>query len=64
MEGGVTRHGKPVSSKYTSDVMTMRKPGTSTRKALGDWLSRPRFMPTQARDSMRVFDTAGRGLTA
>eukprot|EP00965_Chrysotila_dentata_P242472 6204897-Pleurochrysis_carterae.AAC.1 len=61
--GGVAHHGKFVSSKYTSEVTTMRKPGTSTRKALGDWLSRPRFTPTQARESMRVLETAGRGLT-
>eukprot|EP00965_Chrysotila_dentata_P104367 3446451-Pleurochrysis_carterae.AAC.1 len=64
MEDVVPRHGKVVSSKYTSDVTTTRKPGTSTRNALGDWLSRPRLTPTQARESMRVLDTAGRGLTA
>eukprot|EP00965_Chrysotila_dentata_P106038 3502337-Pleurochrysis_carterae.AAC.1 len=58
-EDGVPRHGKFVSSKYTSDVTTTRKPGMSTRKAFGDWLSRHRFTPTQARESMRVLDTAG-----
>eukprot|EP00965_Chrysotila_dentata_P146075 4825425-Pleurochrysis_carterae.AAC.1 len=32
-EDVVLRHEKVVSSKYTSDVTTTRKPGTSTRNA-------------------------------
>eukprot|EP00965_Chrysotila_dentata_P041684 1382263-Pleurochrysis_carterae.AAC.4 len=43
-------HGKLASSKYTSEVTTMRKPGT--------------LMPTQARGSMRVLEMTDLGLTA
>eukprot|EP00965_Chrysotila_dentata_P196081 6177373-Pleurochrysis_carterae.AAC.1 len=39
----------------------MRKPGTNTLKAPGELALRPRFTPTHARDSMRVFDRVALG---
>eukprot|EP00965_Chrysotila_dentata_P117152 3871582-Pleurochrysis_carterae.AAC.2 len=48
---GAGLHGKVFSSKYTSEA-----PGVARL--------RPRFMPTQARGSMRAFEYASRGLTA
>eukprot|EP00965_Chrysotila_dentata_P051105 1694296-Pleurochrysis_carterae.AAC.1 len=56
LDGDLVDHGKQASSKYTSDVTTMRKPGTNTLKAPGELAFRPRFTPTHARGSMRVFD--------
>eukprot|EP00965_Chrysotila_dentata_P158399 5232001-Pleurochrysis_carterae.AAC.1 len=38
---GVDDHGKQVSSKYTSDVTTARRPGTKTLKAPGECGFRP-----------------------
>eukprot|EP00965_Chrysotila_dentata_P011077 359801-Pleurochrysis_carterae.AAC.2 len=63
---GVEDHGKQVSSKYTSDVTTTRRHGTKMLKAPGKCGFRPRFTSShQARGSMmRVFETAGLGLTA
>eukprot|EP00965_Chrysotila_dentata_P076616 2529461-Pleurochrysis_carterae.AAC.2 len=56
--------GKLPSSKYTSEVVTIRYPGTSTLKAPGERELRPRLTPTHARESIRVLDRATRGLTA
>eukprot|EP00965_Chrysotila_dentata_P147444 4867188-Pleurochrysis_carterae.AAC.1 len=56
--------GKAGLVKYTSDVTTTRRPGTKTLKAPGECGFLPRLTPTQARGSMRVFDTADLGLTA
>eukprot|EP00965_Chrysotila_dentata_P066449 2199909-Pleurochrysis_carterae.AAC.2 len=53
------------SSKYTSEVRTTRGTlGTQILYAPGVVRLRPRFTPTQARGSMRVFEYAWRGLTA
>eukprot|EP00965_Chrysotila_dentata_P012652 417719-Pleurochrysis_carterae.AAC.1 len=50
---GAGDQGKQVSSKYTSDVTTTRRPGTKTLKAPGECGFLPRLTPTQARGSMR-----------
>eukprot|EP00965_Chrysotila_dentata_P230446 6197786-Pleurochrysis_carterae.AAC.1 len=64
VSAGVCAQGKLASSKYTSEVVTIRYPGTSTLKAPGERELRPRLTPTHARESMRDLDRATRGLTA
>eukprot|EP00965_Chrysotila_dentata_P124196 4104605-Pleurochrysis_carterae.AAC.1 len=57
--------GNVCSSKYTSDVTTVRPiVGTQILYAPGERMLRPRLMPIQARGSMRVFEYACLGLMA
>eukprot|EP00965_Chrysotila_dentata_P000416 13985-Pleurochrysis_carterae.AAC.1 len=61
----VSSHGKRSSSKYTSEVVTMRLAlGTQMLYAPGERTLRPRLIPTHARASMVVLLKATRGLTA
>ena len=52
-----SRNGKWPSSKYASDVTTMRPAeGTRMLYAPGERELRPKLIPTQARGSMVVFE--------
>ena len=60
-----SRNGKCPSSKYASEVTTIRPAeGTKILYAPGERALRPKLIPTQARGSMVVFEYCDRGLTA
>eukprot|EP00965_Chrysotila_dentata_P255272 6212164-Pleurochrysis_carterae.AAC.2 len=62
---GSGRQWKEVSLKYMSDVVTtLPVEGTHMLYAPGDCQLRPRFIPTQARVSMRALEYTGRVFTA